>query len=155
MVLADGPYPTSWTRGSATAVVPSSWMPPCSEVSRSGARWLTAGRNPVAQRIVSAGQSAPSGSLALLLAQGQPGDTDHAGRREAAAHPFLDQCDGRPADLGGEVVGPPDRLAAGHPERARGHGCDLGQELHRRGAAADDHDALAAQRLRSGVLVGV
>ena len=28
MVLADGPYPTSWIRGSATAVVPSSWMPP-------------------------------------------------------------------------------------------------------------------------------
>jgi hypothetical protein len=38
IVLAEGPYPTSWTRESATAVVPSSWMPPFGLRRPSGAR---------------------------------------------------------------------------------------------------------------------
>src|SRR3954469_14098997 len=83
---------------------------------------------------------------ALLLAQRQAGDADHARRRKPAAYPLLDQRDRLAALVGGEVVGAPHRLAPGDPERL-GDRSELADQLHGRGATADDHDAPAAEVL--------
>ena len=96
MVLAEGPYPTRWIRGSRTARVPSTRMPPPGSRSRSGARWSMAARKPVAHRMTSA-------STVAAVVPGHAARSDPVEHRQPVEH-------ARPA-------GPPDRVG----QRQSGH----------------------------------